>query len=372
MSESKRSETSKRRTVLGAVEPGQVRAMVEMQETDPETLAGLVTMVNVMTRGETDGGDVAALAVLTAPALWVSRRDESMPPVAVAAVAVRKARRTLAGLAREAAETVADGDVLVEAVEAGDVSLSMGRGWCPSPESRYVPTWGDALATLVATLPAEVDRAWLAEAASAWLTLEGQGRMDGAGRPVTLAGAVPMVRGWKASQAGYGPARRAVLAALAALPVGTVDDVLARMDVLPGEVTPHGANRVSVGNGTGAHEPQAWESVVRSVVLRDALGYPAALGYGTDALGYGAALGYDDGCAVVESYRRVTDREAERVGTPDAGRVERLAAPETADDHAAGFPGETVHLPSRKVAPSPRKRGGSGATGPVVPARLAR
>ena len=370
---SKRSETSKRGTILQTASEGQVADMVTMQETDPETLAAMVTMVNAMTREKTDGGDVAALAVLAVSSLWLNRRTPTMPPVAVAAVAVRKARRTMAGLVREAREAVADGDVMVEAVEAGAVSLAMASQWCPSPEARWMTGWGDALAAMVETVEDETAAAWLADAVAAWLAVEASGRMDGKGRPVTLAGAIGASKGWKASEAAGRASSRAVLAALQSLPVETVEAVLQTMAVRPGEAVPHGANRVTGKPRQSRRVREDWESVVVVRCKRDALGYPAALGYGEAVNGEERIV------------RRVSEREAANVAAPMAGAVpvglatfvdddgqtvavreDRASAP---DDRPARLPGDhPVHLPVRAVSPSPRKRAGSGSTGPTTTA----
>ena len=310
-----------------------------------------------------------------------SRNHASLQEIAAGAVA--KARRTLATVrAADNEWRTLYGDVTEAAamVDAGDALPALGRQWCPSPEAGYSVTWGDVLEVLAGMVGTDVDGEWLREAMAAWLEYDRNGGHDSPGRRLTLPGAIARREGWTVKDAGYHSSRRAVLRALDSLaamagdydslgyPVGLgygypvpldLDDVLRAMADRPGESVPHGRNSVQISNGTGAHEAQPWESIVMVRVSLDVLGYPASLGYG----------------APVESPtvpRLMTEAEATRVDAPTGGAVGRTVAPEFCEDPRTAFPGETVHLPSRKVAPSPRKRGGSGSTGPTVPAHLSR
>lgn len=73
-------------------------------------------------------------------------------------------------------------------------------------------------------------------------------------------------------------------------------------------------------------------------------------------------------CAAVPAARVMSERELAAVGTGD---VERARPADGITAHGAALTDE-IHQPSRKPVESPRKRGGSGATGPTVTGRAAR
>lgn len=394
---------------LSSVEPSDLAAL---QSLDGDTLAALLRRVRLAARNVPRADEVESLASLIVGRLY--RGDVEKAARAAVSLASRTVDQAYAGVDSLDQWAGEFGDMVESFIATGEDSAGMPRAWCPRPDAQYRTTDADVIAAALDSLAGTAHGRILRDAARAYMA-HGDRRCSlcndptTAGRRVSLLGILAHTRGLSGSDSEYHVIRRAMLAALRAVPAAALKDEhyyphaeggrssSVFLDRKPREHARAGEvgrpvtyvvtaqpitrpvahrTRAVVTTASGASLPWEGDTARPSDEWQAAyVGQWAHSPAGTTHTR--EVVGMTDAHTIVTTPRPTPDTDVVTVTRPDGTRETHteshyaaLRTPRTAEDRLA----ETLAAaPPRTVRTPQRKRGtGTGAYGSQVGARLSR